>query len=394
MSSIRENPDFIDAFLKWTFNTEPADNFRLWTAISTIAGLLQRRCFITWEGPLFPNFYITLAGPAGSRKGTAMRFGRIILNAAGVPIAPESTTREALIRDIAESYVSTPTGTDIIHHASLTVYADELAVFLNQKDTRIIRDLNNWFDCPDIWRYKTKDAKLSDEISHVWVNICGATTPQLIDAIMPYEVLVGGLSSRMIFVFAQRKGKIVPIPMKTPEEIALEESLINDAHTILQMIGEFKISQEFLEKNEKWTYIHEANPPFVGTILEGYADRRRIHLLKLAMICSVSRGQTMQLTVKDFDRALSILELTEKDMLGPFTGYGRSDMASITADMIRFLATEKKVLLSRILEMYYKDTGDKEMTLKILSTIKGMKKIKWENQDDGDLLITYIMKGE
>jgi len=251
MSSIRENPDFINAFLKWTNNTEPADNFRLWVAISTLAGLLQRRCFITWEGPLFPNFYITLTGPAGSRKGTAMRFGRIILNAAGVPIAPESTTREALIRDIAESYVSTPTGIDIIHHASLTVFADELAVFLNQKDTRIIRDLNNWFDCPDIWRYKTKDTKLSDEISNVWVNIIGATTPQLIDAIMPYEVLVGGLSSRMIFVFDQKKGKIVPVPLKTPEEMALEKSLINDAHTILQMIGEFQISNEFLEKNEK-----------------------------------------------------------------------------------------------------------------------------------------------
>jgi len=394
MGSIRENPDFIDAFLKWTDNTEPANNFRLWTAISTIAGLLQRRCFITWEGPLFPNFYITLAGPAGSRKGTAMRFGRIILNAAGVPLAPESTTREALIRDIAESYVSTPTGNDIIHHASLTVFSDELAVFLNQKDTRIIRDLNNWFDCPDIWRYKTKDIKLADEIANVWVNIIGATTPQLIDAIMPYEVLVGGLSSRMIFVFAQKKGKIVPIPMKTPEEMALEVSLINDAHTILQMIGEFKISTQFLEKNKKWTYVHEENPPFVGTILEGYADRRRIHLLKLAMICSVSRGQSMQLEIKDFDRALAILEKEELTMLGPFTGYGRSDMASITADMIRFLATEKKVLLSRVLEVFYKDTGDREMTLKILSTIKGMKKISWVSKPDGDLIITYIMKGD
>jgi len=150
----------------------------------------------------------------------------------------------------------------------------------------------------------------------------------------------------------------------------------------------------FLRRMKKWTYVHEANPPFVGSILEGYADRRRIHLLKLAMICSVSRGQSMQLTINDFDRALAILESEEQSMLGPFTGYGRSDMASITADMIRYLATERKVLLSKLLEVFYKDTGDKEMTLKILSTIKGMKKIQWESKDDGDLLITYIMKGE
>ena len=95
----RQVEDWIDGYVEFTDNSESPENFRRWTAISTIAAALQRKCFVEW-GTItwYPNMYIVLVGPSGARKGTAMGPAYDMLEELNIPMAANATTLQALIR--------------------------------------------------------------------------------------------------------------------------------------------------------------------------------------------------------------------------------------------------------------------------------------------------------
>lgn len=384
--------DWIDRFLQLTENTEPPKQFRLWVAISTIAACLKRKCYIQWEGNLYPNMYIMLVAPAGrARKGTAMRYGRMFLESIGIKIAAESTTREALIRDLNESLEIQTDGAMVIkHHRSLTIYNEEIAVLFNKNDSRMVRDLIDWFDCKDVWNYRTKDQKKSDLMNNIFVNLCGAIQPETLHDVMPRETISGGLASRFIFVYEYDKGKVVPIPL--PLNQTLFDEMQNELHEISMMEGEFKTTESFIHKMIDWVEEHESNPPFSGTLLESYSSRRRVHILKLCMIYNTARTRNKILDVQDFDKALETLVETEGKMLLAFSGVGKSDIAQIVPQVMRSIMSAGKISFSKLLNTYHHD-ADKETLMKIISNLKAMRKVRIvDSSDKGDFDIEYVFK--
>ena len=106
MSEDRMLPDWIDSYMAYVDNTEPAEAFKLWTAIFCIVACLKRKCFLDWGTITFyPNMYIVLVGPSGCRKGTAMGPGFSMLTELNVRMAAEATTREVLSENSVEQEV-------------------------------------------------------------------------------------------------------------------------------------------------------------------------------------------------------------------------------------------------------------------------------------------------
>ncbi len=190
-----------------------------------IASAMRRKCYLNWGiYKFYPNMFIILVGPPGkARKGTAMNPAKKHLANLQIKTAAEATTKEALIRRIAESsdtYNEAKKGMiGMQTHCSLTVFAEELTVFLGYSNRELMAHLADWFDCSAKWTYDTKGAG-TDEITNLWVNILGATTPELMQATMPMELMGGGLSSRMIFVYAPKKGKRTAFPGLSPDVCA------------------------------------------------------------------------------------------------------------------------------------------------------------------------------
>ena len=369
----RKLPDWIDSFLELTDNSEPPHSYRLWTAISVLAAVMKRKCKFNW-GPLvfYPNMYIILVGPAGRcRKGTAMSVGQKFLTELGIKVAAEAVTREALIRELKSSIENTmmPDGT-ISLDSSLTVFSKELTVFLGVNNAQMLSDLTDWFDCADKWVYRTK-TQGTDEIMGVWVNLIGATTPELIQTALPRDAIGGGLTSRMIFVYAEKRGKLVPAPFITPKEAELWGQLRQDLDHILLLKGEFKATPKFVDRYIEW-YIYQANnPPFKSEVFSGYIERRATHLLKLCMILSASRGDSMIIDVEDLERASTFLEDVEKTMPRVFSGVGKSDLASTVSRVLVMLETKKSATLAELCERFHQD-ADYDTMQRVIATLEGM----------------------
>lgn len=345
--SSRQLDDWIDSFLEFTDNSEPPESFRLWTAISCIAACLKRKCRLDWGTLTFyPNMYIVLVAPSGAcRKGTAMTPGFNMLTDIGIKLAAEATTREALIRTLKKATDNTLNSYDgtMESHASLTIYSQELTVFLGYNNQQLMSDLTDWYDCRSRWHYSTKDERLADNIVNVWVNLFGATTPSLIQSTLPQDAIGGGLTSRIIFVYENKKGKRVAEPFLSERQVELYPKLIHDLEKIHMMSGKFKFTDGFLNRYVDWYNKSDDNRPFHDDRLAGYIERRPNHLLKLTMIMNASRSDDMILTELDFERARIILNETEKKMTQVFSGVGKNPLATVVRRALILIGTKGKM---------------------------------------------------
>ena len=338
----RNVPDWIEGYLSYTEDSEPPKLFKEWCAVSVIAAALQRKCRLEWGTTVFyPNLYIVLTAPAGkARKGTAMAPARKFIDRIGIPLAAEAVTREALIRTLKESESVVSTENGIIVHSSLTVFSPELTVFLGYNNTQLMSDLTDWFDCSEKWVYRTKTAG-TDDISGVFINMLGATTPDLIRSTLPLDAIGGGLTSRMIFVFEEKKGKIVPFPFVSEETRKLETKLYYDIECINMLQGQFKFTKEFLSRWGDWYMAQEGKNPFganYNKAFDGYIERRPTQVLKLSMVMNASRTDEMVLDEPDLVRAIDLLERTEKKMPRAFGGIGMSQNAQLTYAISELIA--------------------------------------------------------
>jgi len=370
----RKLNDWINGYLEYTYNSEPPHMYHLWSAISVISSVLQRKCAFPWGSLTFyPNMYVVLVGPSGkARKGTAMNFALGFLEDIGVHLAAESTTREALIRALQESKddMVDPGSGDSALHSSLTIFSPELTVFLGYQNHQLLSDLTDWYDCRKKWIYRTK-GEGTDIIEGVYVNLFGATTPELIRTSLPMDAIGGGLTSRIIYVFEQKKGKVVPFPEVTSKERELHRRLTYDLQMIHMMRGNFKYSKGFLTEWIKWYMPQDDNPPFEDRNFMGYLERRPNHIMKLSIIVCASEGDTMIITEGHLLRAINILNQTENKMPMTFAGVGRGEHSDIISDIMTEIALKETTTKSELLEIFHRDV-DKWKMEKILETLKGM----------------------
>jgi hypothetical protein len=320
---------------------------------------------------IFPNMYIVLVGPSGCRKGTAMGVGQKFLTDLGIKMAAEATTREALIKALGESN-DTTVGTDneVYLHASLTIYSPELTVFLGYNNVQLMSDLCDWFDCREQWTYRTKNQG-TDTIYGVWVNLCGATTPDLLKSTLPSDAIGGGLTARMIMVYAPKKEKTVLLPIETDEEKELRSMLLSDLEKISMLSGPFRVDDSFIDNYTRWYAQADDNPPFDDPRMGGYIERRPLHTLKLSMIVSASRSSSRIVTGDDFIRAKKILETTESYMLRAYSGVGKSKLSDVLSDVMYYIAAEKLTTEKRLLQRFWQDADKFELD-RILQTLDSM----------------------
>lgn len=372
--------DWIEAYEYYMHDSECPRSYLKWVAIGTVAAALQRKVYLEWGGALtfYPNFYTVLVGPPGeTRKGTAMAPARKILNEVGISLSPDSVTREQLIRVLKEANetdVNLDSGVSTTH-SSLTVFSPEFTVFLGHNNPQLLTDLTDWYDCTDLWSYETK-GQGKDHIHGVWLNIIGATTPASMQASLASEAVGTGLASRIIFVCELEPFQRNPTPFfaVTDEGKELKDKLVHDLQLLYNRRGRFTMSSPFLAKYVNWYNNLSPKCPFDEQRFSGYWSRRQMHLLKLAMILSASKGHlskkgNLELREEDFDNALALLEKTEQKMPIAFSGVGRSNLSEIMAPIMAKVSQVKKISYGELLQCFMRDVTTWELD-KIIQTFE------------------------
>lgn len=349
----RQLTDWLESYMKFTENTEPPTLYHLWSGITAISSALRRKCFSNWgsRGYIYPNLYVSLVGPPGGRKGTAMKIAKGMVQLLEIPMGSDSLgSTQALYKEIMDSEADYLQHSGLMKkHKSLSIWSEEFQVFLSDRDLTLIGSLTDLFDCADSWKYTTLKRKTED-ISNCWLTIIGAITPSLLQSKLSQDAVGGGLLSRIIFVVGYGRIKNIPLPFLTAEEEELKKKLNEDLQQIANLSGPFKLCTDFLASYARW-YVNSntadgvSNDKFLG-----YNSRRALHLNKLCMIVSASEDSSMELHAHHFEKALAILETTEKEMPNAFHGLGMASQSNVYAKILSYIETHDRFSWQQILQ--------------------------------------------
>lgn len=350
----RHYQNWINGYLEYSAMSEAPEAFNFWTAISTIAGALGRRvgmsddfAYFSW----FSNMYILFVAPPGiANKTTTMNIGMDLLRKVpDTKFGPDIITWEALVKSMGEAQVNItlPNG-DIDTMCAITVASNELGNLLDPKNSQMVDLLVNLWDCRDI--SKVTKTQGSEKIKNPWVNLIGCTTPSWISGHMPEYVLGGGLMSRFILVYGERKRKIVAYPGRELKRIKsnLRENalkLIHDLTEISTLQGEFRMTDEAAEWGTQWyeKLMGDVIPNNTDERIANYLSRKQAHLHKLAMVVSASCRSDLVIDRDILQYSLGVLEGVEKDMLKVFGHVGMSPETRAIDQVIRCVLQRGKV---------------------------------------------------
>lgn len=369
----RELPNWLDAYLEYTQNSESPISYHKWCGMGVIAGALQRKVYLKWGigQVIYPNLYIVLVGPSGrTRKGVAIGIAKDFLkNVPGVSLVPESCSgQQAMTVVMKRAYVNFQDATDnlIKWHSSVTAFSEELSVFLGQGRIDYLANLTDWYDSKEDWEYESI-GRGKDTLHGLCLTLIGGTAPDWIQSMIPQEAIGGGFTSRIIFIVEEQKGKIVPEHIMTPREIQLQELLQNDLERISKMSGEMEMSKEAKALYVDW-YIEQdkriaaGSPPVEDPRFAGYNERRATHIRKLMLSCAAARSDDLVILPEDFIRSKKLLEEAETVMGKTFGGLGKSRTGDATEAIKNYIQKMGITLRSGILMRFYRDVDAVTLT--------------------------------
>jgi hypothetical protein len=356
---VRNYSNWLQAFIEYASYGEAPRHMYFWTGVSTIAGVLRRKCWIDqayfkW----YPNFYVVLVAPPGIvSKSTTVGIGMDLLRQVpGVKFGPEIVTWQAL----ATSFVNAAETFEYqgLHHtqSALTIESSEFGNLLNPQDKEMVDVLVTLWDGKGL-RKETKHSG-SDEIINPWINLIACTTPSWIAGNFPEYMIGGGLTSRMVFVYAEEKTKYVAYP-KDHVPVDMKETaakLIADLEQIaINCVGEYKFSSEAVAYGEKWYKHHYTHKPahLDDDRFGGYIARKQTHMHKLAMVLAAAESDEMILTAEHLDLAHTMVTDLEPDMAMVFSKIGKSDESFYMDRMVAYVRRVGRVPYADLYRVVY-----------------------------------------
>lgn len=347
----RKLKNWLNSYIEHTSYSEAPKQFHFWTGVSVIAGALRRKVwlnmgFFEWT----PNFYIFFVAPPGIvNKSTTGSIGMDMLRELPyINFGQSAGTWQALVEKMAELEESFPIGNDqYLPMTAVTLMISELGTFIDPRDQLQINVLVDlWDGKQGVWEKSTKKDG-SETITNPWINMLGFTTPSWIAENFTDYFSGGGFMSRTIFVYADKKDKLIAYPRTHfPDDFHHQrDSLIEDLEEISAMVGGFEMTPDAIRWGQAWYEAHhKANHTHLShERFGGYLARKQTHIHKIAMILSASESNDLVLTQAHMEQALGELNRIEQTMPKVFGLANREKEVVIAAEVLTQIKALKSV---------------------------------------------------
>ncbi len=388
--SARNFPNWLHAYLDYASVTEAPRRMHAWAGVSAIAGALRRQVWIDMKRyTLYPSFYIVfVAKPGIVAKSTTLDISTDLLKQLpAIKFGPNSVTWQALVEAFADA--SEEFFYNGMQHpmSALTLAASELGTLLDLQNRDMINLLIEMWDGKKSYEKLTKGSG-QELINAPWINLIAGTTPDWMSTNMTQSMIGGGLASRCIFIYAEAKDKYIAFIDEHLDDTdqALRRTLIADLELISHLKGEFIITPEAREweRQRYEVFWKDAVLRADNKTMEGYAARKQTHLLKIGMVLSASRGDSLCIELQDLMLADGMLIDVEKDLAKVFASIGRSEDSLQAEHLIEIIRKKGAVPYEeayKMIHIHFPDFRDFEGILdgavrsgqiKLVNTAKGI----------------------
>jgi len=282
---------------------------------------MEMRCWLKTSSALYPNLYVFLVGNPGVGKNRIIRKAKQMMNE--IPefhFAPTSVTSASLADTLQASKRFIPRLPDTpLEYHNTTITSEELSAFMNEYDKAMIGLLTALYDDDPYNEERRGRPEGKIKIAHPLLNLISGTTPSNLVTMMPDYAWDQGFTSRIVMIHSDER--IVGDDF-ADRHVELDQDLSHDIKIIANLLGQFKVTEEYRDAVNAWREVGESLPglpaPSHPKLLH-YKTRRRVHLYKLSMVSCADRSDVLLLTKADFNRAMGWLVEAEAQMPDIFT---------------------------------------------------------------------------
>lgn len=317
--------DFISAYCNYADNGFIPPQFNVWSALSIVAGALERRVWLPWDAEFsfFPNIYVLLVSLPGDGKSVALNravgmLQEVSRKTGTLNLLPTQVTEAKFIELMGHgrSFTERTSTREVIHRQNAGYYsASEASNSLKNVYGDFISCLTDFYDCPPTWSRATKKDGKTLQLTNVCMNLLAGSTFDYLGKLVSDENIQGGFASRLIYVVSRNK-EVKPQEFQlggihekeTAERKLYKEALIEDLTHISTMTGPMHANDDFGAAWEKWYYKFEQERRALDSEkLQSLMARVNTNLLKVSMLISAAESDSRELTLAHWERATELV---------------------------------------------------------------------------------------
>jgi hypothetical protein len=166
----------------------------------------------TW----YPNLYTVLVAPPGivSKSSTSDLGMRLLKQIPGIHQGPTTLTWQSLydaFKEVGSEFEVSPT--EVRTQFPLYINSSELGITLKMSDTDMVDQLVHMWDGYELKKRTRLDGEMI--IPTPSLNLIACTTPSWIAENVPQYLIGGGLTSRILFVYGDKKERYIAYPQRS-----------------------------------------------------------------------------------------------------------------------------------------------------------------------------------
>jgi energy-coupling factor transporter ATP-binding protein EcfA2 len=366
-------------------HTDIPDTFIIWSALSLVGAALKNNVYFQiGTYTLYPNMFIVLVGPPGVGKGASMSIlEQMIIDTKPnqvVNMLSDRITAERIIERISDGWSTAPQ----LKNMQLVLGKNDHNCLLFSSEIRVLLGASDWMleFLEEAWskttyEYQTKN-KGNVAIDNMCCSLLAASVPDFLRNVNreAHMVITGGFSSRCLFIYAENPSKDLPFPeplKKNLKSKALYDNLVLDLQEIGTLRGEFVIDTGARLRFEAFLRLNRAaSSKDDSEAVANFRARIKAHVLKLAMIFSVSRDNTLHISEMDMVNAIAEVQKILVSLSKLFRGAGEGMDAAVTARVQDFIEKYGRVSKKEIFKALHRHLNSPEALDRILYVLESI----------------------
>jgi hypothetical protein len=239
------------------------------------------------------------------------------------------------------------TGTEQLQAMSpVTCSIPELGTFLKMDDTALVDVLIAMWDGQiENWGHRTKTSG-NIEIKNPWLNILACTTPSWLEQNFPTSMIGGGLTSRIMFIYGDKKRHLVAYPdtqILAHDYATQKAALVEDLKRIALLSGNYILTRSARKWGEDWyERLWRTRPAdMANDRYSGYLSRKQTHIHKLAIVLAAAQRDQLLIEEADLIEADALLTIIEPHMIKVFESVGVVDESKHIANILAHVKAYK-----------------------------------------------------